>query len=115
MRLRPVHLTNEERSVAIMSPGVVEPELFSIRERGTEMRFVKLAGVAALVGILGACSSPQERAAEAQEDAYKAQENVAKKRLQLVDQYQSCVKDAAGNQQKAAACDSYLKAAEALK
>ena len=79
------------------------------------MKVLKLAVVVALVGFLGACSSPQERAAEAQEDAYKAQENVAKKRLQLVDQYQSCVKDAAGNQQKAAACDSYLKAAEALK
>lgn len=98
-----------------MSSGVVDVKMVSIGERGTEMRFVKLAGLAALVAILGACSSPQERAAEAQEDAYKAQENVAKKRLQLVDQYQSCIKGAAGNQQKAAACDSYLKAAEALK
>ena len=79
------------------------------------MNALKLAGIAMIVGLLTACSSPQERAAEAQEGAYKAQEDVAKRRLQLVDQYQSCVKDAAGNQQKAAACDSLLKAAEALK
>ena len=79
------------------------------------MSFVKLAGIAMIVGLLTACSTPQERAAEAQAGAYNAQEDVAKRRLQLVDQYQSCVKDAAGNQQKAAACDSLLKAAEALK
>ena len=79
------------------------------------MKFVNLAGVAMLIGFLAACSTPQERAAEAQAGAYNAQQDVAKRRLQLVDQYQSCVKDAAGNQQKAAACDSLLKAAEALK
>ena len=79
------------------------------------MNGLKLAGIAMIVGLLTACSSPEERAAEAQEGAFKAQESVAKRRLQLVDQYQSCVKDAAGNQQKAAACDSLLKAAEALK
>ena len=79
------------------------------------MNLVKLAVIASAIALLTACSSPQERAAEAQEGAYKAQEDVAKRRLQLVDQYQSCVKDAAGNQQKAAACDSLLRAAEALK
>ena len=79
------------------------------------MNFLKLAITGILVGLLGACSTPQERAAEAQAGAYKAQQEVAKQRLELVDKYQSCVKDAAGNQQKAAACDSYLKAAEALK
>ena len=79
------------------------------------MNFVKIMGVAMLVGLLGACSTPEERAAEAQEASHKAQESVAKRRLQLVDQYQSCVKDAGGNKQKAEACDSYLKAAEALK
>ena len=34
---------------------------------------------------------------------------------ELVDKYQSCVKAAGAVQQKAASCDSYLKAAEALK
>lgn len=79
------------------------------------MNFAKLAIASLLIGLLAACSTPQERAAQAQEGAYKAQEKVAKERLQLVDKYQKCVKDAGDNQQKAAACDSYLKAAEALK
>lgn len=79
------------------------------------MNFVKLAGIASVIALLTGCSSPQERAADAQASASKAQEEVANRRLQLVDQYQSCIKDAAGNQQKAAACDSLLKAAEALK
>jgi len=67
------------------------------------------------MGLLAACSSPEERAAEAQEGAAQTQESVAKRRLELVDRYQSCVKDAGGNKQKAEACDSFLKAAEALK
>ena len=79
------------------------------------MNFVKPAVIAFLIALLTACSTPQERAADAQAGAYNAQEDVAKRRIQLVDQYQSCIKDAAGDQQKAASCDSLLKAAEALK
>ena len=79
------------------------------------MNFVKLAGVAALVGLMAACSSPQDRAAKAQQGAYQAQEKVANERLELVNKYQTCVKEAGGNHQKVEACDSYLRAAEALK
>jgi hypothetical protein len=78
------------------------------------MNLIKTLGIAS-IGLLAACSSPQDRAAEAQEGAYKAQEQVAKQRLELTEKYQKCIKDAGGDQQKAAACDSYLKAAEALK
>ena len=73
-----------------------------------------LAIAAACSGLLAACSTPQERAADAQADAYKAQEDIAKRRLELVNKYQKCVSDAGADQQKAAACDSYLKASEAL-
>ena len=79
------------------------------------MAFVKTLGVAALIALLGGCSSPQDRAAEAQQGSYEAQEKVAKQRLELVSKYQACVKQAGDNQQKAATCDSYLKASEALK
>ena len=79
------------------------------------MNFLKFLGAVTLIALLTACSTPQDRAADAQKGAYNAQEQVAKARLQLVEKYQACVKDAGGNQQKAAACDSYLKAAEALK
>lgn len=79
------------------------------------MELIKTLCMALCIALLAACSTPQDRAAEAQEGAYDAQEKVAKQRLELVDKYQRCVKDAGGDQQKAAACDSYLKAAEALK
>ena len=66
------------------------------------------------------CGSSAEKA---QKDSYKAQENVANQRLELVEKYQECMKDAAeaseedGSDQatREEACDSYLKAAEALK
>ena len=79
------------------------------------MTFIKISCLAAFLALLAACSSPQDKAADAQKGSYEAQERVAKQRLDLVNQYQKCVKDAGDNQQKAAACDSYLKAAEALK
>ena len=79
------------------------------------MDLIKMVCLATTVGLLAACATPQERAADAQADASRAQEKIAQQRLDLVAKYQKCVNDAAGNQQKAAACDSYLKAAEALK
>jgi outer membrane murein-binding lipoprotein Lpp len=62
--------------------------------------------------ILAGCGSSTERA---QENAYKAQQNVAEERLKLVEQYKDCVKDAGDDAQKAEACDHYLRAADALK
>ena len=79
------------------------------------MNLTKAIGTLAVIGLLGACSTPQERAAEAQEGAYDSQKKVADERLKLVDKYQACVKDAGGDKQKEAACESYLKAADALK
>ena len=79
------------------------------------MAFTKILGVPALIALLAGCSSPQDKAAQAQQGSYEAQEKVAKQRLELVNKYQECVKQAGDNQQKAATCDSYLKAAEALK
>ena len=78
------------------------------------MRTIGFVTVALLVGLLGACSTPAEKASEAQMEASKAQEEIARERLDLVDKYKTCVEEAAGDQPKAQACDSYLKAAEAL-
>ena len=70
---------------------------------------MKLTIVAlALAAVLGACSSPQD-------DAAKAQEKVSNERLELVEQYKECVDDADDDSAKVEACDTYLKAAEALK
>lgn len=54
------------------------------------------------------CSSPQDK-------AYEAQEKVHNERLVLVEKYQKCLKSAGEDQEKIEACDQYLKAAEALK
>jgi hypothetical protein len=65
--------------------------------------------------MLGACSSPEGRAAQAQEGAYKSQQKVADEPLKLAHRYQACVNSAGGDKQKEAACESYPKAADALK
>ena len=57
---------------------------------------------------LVSCSSHQDK-------AYKAQREVHEQRLQLIEEYQDCLKKYGDNKEKAEACDQYLKAAEALK
>lgn len=84
-------------------------------KRGYPRRSLGVITCAGIVGLLSACGSSERQADRAQERAYEAQERVAEERLNLVGKYQKCVKDADGDQAKAAACESYLKAAEALK
>ncbi len=79
------------------------------------MRHIQFLTAAAFMGLLAACSSPHKDAARAQKDAYAAQEELVKQRLELVEKYQACVGKAAGDNLKIEACDSYLRAAESLK
>ena len=79
------------------------------------MKRLQLMTCIVFMGILAACSTPEERAASAKARSYTAQEKAIKERLSLVEQYQKCVKAAAGDNQKVEACDSYLKAAQALR
>ncbi len=79
------------------------------------MRHLPILICILFMGLLAACSNPLKDAARAQERSYGAQEDVARQRLDLVDKYQQCVKNAAGDALKVEACDSYLRAAEALK
>ena len=53
--------------------------------------------------------------ASSQDKAYQAQERVHKERLRLIDEYQKCIINAGSNKAAAEACETYLKAAEALK
>ena len=53
--------------------------------------------------------------ASSQDKAYKAQEKVHKERLKLIEDYKKCLQKAGSDKAAAEACDSYLKAAEALK
>ena len=79
------------------------------------MNFCKTALILVATMSLVACGGAQRSASRAQANSYKASESVSKERLRLIDQYQKCVKDAKADEVKVEACDSYLKAAEALK
>ena len=85
------------------------------------MRPIKVLTCILSLVALAACSTPEERAAAAQERSakaqqrsYEAQEEIARERLELVDKYQTCVEEAGADKLKVEACDSYLRAAEAL-
>ncbi len=58
--------------------------------------------------VLLSCASPQDK-------AYKAQEEIHKERLELIEEYQECLKKAGDDKTEVEVCDQYLKAAEALK
>src|SRR3546814_16158427 len=58
--------------------------------------------------LLSACASPEDRAA-------RADEEVSQQRLQLIEQHQPCVDEAAGAAQTVDACEVYTREAEALK
>jgi len=74
------------------------------------MRILRWAGMAAVVALLLGCGS-----SGAQKRAYKSQSKVHQERLNLVDEYKKCLNKAGDDNLKIEACDSYLKAAEALK
>ena len=72
------------------------------------MKLVKIFLVVFVAGIILACTSAQER-------AYESQDEVHKRRLELTEKYQKCMEEANKDKEKEAACEQYLKAAEALK
>ena len=76
------------------------------------MGLAKATALLVTIALLSACGGGASRA---QKRAYRAEEAISKQRLDLVEQYQQCVADAGNDLQKIEACDSYLRAAEALK
>lgn len=72
------------------------------------MRFVKIFSVVFFAVAMLACASPKDK-------AYKSQEAVNRERLELIDQYKSCMEKAGQDKEKQAGCEQYLKAADALK
>ena len=51
----------------------------------------------------------------AQDKAYKSETEVNEERLELIEKYKDCMKEADKEKEKEAECEPYLKAAEALK
>ena len=72
------------------------------------MKLIQIFLMVVTALVLISCSSPQNR-------AYEAQEDIHKERLELIEKYQDCMKDSGGDKVKAGVCDQYLKAADALK
>ena len=72
------------------------------------MKLVKIFTVVFFVMAVLACASPKDK-------AYKSQEAVNRERLELIEQYKSCMEKAGQDKEKQAGCDQYLKAADALK
>src|SRR3546814_17613837 len=67
-------------------------------------RSISLCGLLQLL-LAAACTSAEERSARADED-------VDNRRLELLEQHQSCVEEAGGDQQKLEDCEVYHREAE---
>ena len=67
------------------------------------------------IGMITACSTPEEKAHKAKAKSYNAQEKIHEERLRLVDDYKKCLDKAGEDKAKAEACEKFLRAAEALK
>lgn len=76
---------------------------------------IALLCVAAVLATSACTGVSKRNAARADKNASKAQEQVAKERLALVEEYQKCVEKAGGSVASVEACDVYLRSAEALK
>lgn len=72
------------------------------------MRTRQLICAIAVASLVAGCSSGERK-------RNKAEAEVNRERIDLVDDYKKCVEDADADPAKVEACDTYLKAAEALK
>lgn len=63
--------------------------------------------------LVAACSTPQERAARAQEKSYKLDAEIKRERLNLLEEYKECVESKRPGTESQ--CDYLLKAAEAIR
>ena len=63
------------------------------------MRHLPILICIVFMGLLAACSNPQK-------DAARAQKDVVRQRLELLDKYRQCATNAAGDALKVEACDS---------
>ncbi|MBL4739412.1 MAG: hypothetical protein JKY12_00360 [Sneathiella sp.] len=72
------------------------------------MKLTRLAVLFVVAFVVSSCSTPQE-------DAARAEEEKTLRRMELVEQYQACMKKNEGNKEKQEVCDTYLEASKALK
>ena len=75
---------------------------------------ISMLCVTALLATSACTGASQRKAARSETKANEAQEEVAKERLALIEEYKKCVADAGNDLLAVEACDVYLKSAEAL-
>lgn len=77
------------------------------------MKIIKQLTITLLLAVFAiSCTSSTEKA---QKRSFEAQEDVAKERLKMVEEYNKCIEESGNDKNKIDACDSFLKAAEALR
>lgn len=76
-------------------------------KNGGAVKLLQVFLLAFIVGLTLACSSPQDR-------AYEAEAKANQEKLRLVQEYQKCLQKAGDNKEMREACEDYLKQAEAL-
>ena len=79
------------------------------------MKLVKALIIVRVAVIVLACGGAERRANKSKAKSADYQSKIAQERLKLVEDYKKCIKKAGEDKNKVEACDSYLKAAEALK
>ncbi|MEH6403499.1 MAG: hypothetical protein V7750_09030 [Sneathiella sp.] len=72
------------------------------------MKFTGILALFVMTFVVASCSTPQE-------DAAKAEEEKTNRRMELVEQYQQCMKKNEANKEKQEVCNTYLEASKALK
>jgi len=72
------------------------------------MKAFRFATLIFVLFAVSSCSTPQE-------DAATAEEEKTLRRMELVEEYQECMKENEGNKQKQEVCNSFLEASKALK
>jgi outer membrane biogenesis lipoprotein LolB len=83
--------------------------------KGECMKLQKILILVTVVLIMIGCGMSERRANRATAKSADYQTKVSKERLKLIDDYKKCVEKAGEDKEKIEGCDSYLKAAEALK
>jgi len=74
--------------------------------------FIILLAFVVCFGMVGCGSSTKKAKKQAQKNEIAAK---SESRIQLMEQYNACVKKADGDAEKVKACEAYLKAAEKIK
>ena len=79
------------------------------------MKTMKALIIVSILVIVVACGGSSRRSDRAATTSADPQSKIAQERLNLIEDYKKCVEKAGEDRDKIEACDSYLKAAEALK